>query len=58
MEPDLLRSWVAPLFARGAHRSTRVGVEHELITVDRRTGGAVAPDRVRKAHPTTCQSRR
>jgi len=31
MEADLLRSWVAPLFARGTHRSTRVGVEHELI---------------------------
>jgi gamma-glutamylcysteine synthetase len=49
METESLRACIAPLFARGARRSTRVGVEHELIAVDRRTGGAVALDRVRTA---------
>jgi gamma-glutamylcysteine synthetase len=49
MEPRSLRACVAPLFARGVRRSTRVAVEHELITVDVRTGGAVAIDRVRTA---------
>jgi gamma-glutamylcysteine synthetase len=49
MDPKSLRACVAPLFARGARRSTGVAVEHELITVDRRTGGPVALDRVRTA---------
>ena len=49
MATESLRARIAPLFARGVRRSTRVAVEHELITVDRRTGGAVAPDRVRTA---------
>jgi len=49
MEPQSLRACIAPLFARGVRRSTRVAVEHELISVDRRTGGPVALDRVRTA---------
>ena len=41
---------VARLFpAQGAPRSTRVGIEHELVTRDLVTGASVAPDRVRAA---------
>jgi len=49
MQFESVRAGVAPLFAQGKRRTTRVAVEHELITIDRRTGGAVAPERVRTA---------
>ena len=49
MEPESLRSRVAPLFAQGARRTTRVAVEHELLTVDARTGASVPVDRIRHA---------
>ena len=49
MNTESLRPWVAPLFGRGVRRSTRVAVEHEMIAVDGRTGGAVSPGRVRTA---------
>jgi glutamate--cysteine ligase len=49
MDPASLRACVAPLFARGTGRSTRVAVEQELITLDAATGGAVDLDRVRSA---------
>ena len=41
---------VAGLFPRpGRPRSTRVGIEHELLTFDTRTGAAVDIERVRRA---------
>lgn len=49
MDTGTLRACVAPLFARSSARSTRVAVEHELISLDVRTEGAVALDRVRRA---------
>jgi len=49
MQTESLRADVAPLFAQGKRRTTRVAVEHELISIDRGTGGAVAPERVRMA---------
>ena len=41
--------------SRGAvnRRTTRVGIEHELLVRDLRTGGTVAPDRLRASGPTT-----
>jgi gamma-glutamylcysteine synthetase len=49
MESHSLRACVEPLFVRGVRRTTRVAVEHELITMDQHTGGAVALERVRTA---------
>jgi hypothetical protein len=49
MKPESLRSRVAPLFAQGVTRSTRVAVEHELLAFDALTGGAVSVDRTRRA---------
>lgn len=49
MRNESLRAGVAPLFVQGKRRTTRVAVEQELLTVDRRTRAAVAPERVRTA---------
>jgi gamma-glutamylcysteine synthetase len=43
------RAHVAELFRRDSRRGTRVGVEHELHTVDHETGGAAPIDRIRAA---------
>jgi gamma-glutamylcysteine synthetase len=42
-------SQVARLFATGGRRTTRVAVEHELLTADIATGAAVELDRIRAA---------
>jgi glutamate--cysteine ligase len=46
---NLLHQHVALLFRTGTSRSTRVGVEHELLTRDANDGSAVPIDRVRRA---------
>src|SRR5688572_13870561 len=40
---------VARLFPAGGRRTTRVAVEHELLTADSATGAAVPVDRIRQA---------
>jgi gamma-glutamylcysteine synthetase len=46
---DPLGPLVSRLFARGAQRRTRLGVEHELIPVDAADGGVVPVARTRRA---------
>jgi len=45
----LLLQEVSALFQGGVSRSTRVGIEHELVTRDVSDGSAVSIDRVRRA---------
>lgn len=49
MKSQQIRSHVARLFPGDLPRSTRVAVEHELLTADARTGEAVPIDRIRRA---------
>ncbi len=49
MEPKQIRRQVARLFPRGGPRTTRVGIEHELIASQVGTGGVVSSEQVSKA---------
>jgi gamma-glutamylcysteine synthetase len=49
MEPQQVRSQVARLFHRPTLRTTRVGVEHELLTADSDTGAVVPIGRILQA---------
>ncbi len=49
MEPKQLRRQVARLFSRTGPRTTRVGIEHELVAAELGTGAAVSIDRIREA---------
>ncbi|MDQ4054445.1 MAG: glutamate-cysteine ligase family protein [Actinomycetota bacterium] len=49
METQQVRRHVISLFPGSGPRTTRVAVEHELLTADRETGAAVPIDRIRAA---------
>ena len=49
MNPKQIRRQVARLFPHRGPRSTRVGIEHELVTAEIGTGAAVPIDRIRAA---------
>jgi gamma-glutamylcysteine synthetase len=49
MELLHLRAHVDRLFRGSVRETTRIGVEHELLTVEQGTGGVVPPDRIRAA---------
>lgn len=45
---------IAELFARGVTRTTRIGIEHELVPADRTTAGVVPIERTRAAVEGLC----
>ena len=49
MKPQQITSHVARLFPGDLPRTTRVAVEHELLTADARSGAVVPIDRIRRA---------
>ncbi len=49
MKAQQIRPHVARLFPDGGPRTTRLGVEHELVSFDHETGAAVPIDRIREA---------
>jgi glutamate--cysteine ligase len=49
MEPKQFRRQVARLFPRTGQRTTRVGIEHELVASELGTGAVVPIDRIREA---------